>query len=113
MVLYIGTVCGQRQCVVPSVSRGHSSQGSPHPSPGSRLQQHLALVVLNGLGTEHLPASKRVKQKLSRISDDKNTHSCEENTRHGAAKYSNIPYFKVYEYFLYIHKIIIINDSIL
>lgn len=52
----------------PSVSRGHSSQGSPQPSPGILLQQHLALVVLKALGTEHLPASNLVKQKLSLVS---------------------------------------------
>lgn len=52
----------------PSLSRGHSSQGSPQPSPGILLQQHLALVVLKALGTEHLLDSKRVKQKLSLVS---------------------------------------------
>lgn len=49
---------------LPFPSCGHSSQGSPHPSPGILLQQHRALVVLNALGTEHFPLSKRVKQKL-------------------------------------------------
>lgn len=53
---------------IPSVSRGHSSQGSPQPSPGIMLQQHLALVVFKALGTEHFPASNLVKQKLSLVS---------------------------------------------
>ncbi|TNN89341.1 hypothetical protein EYF80_000629 [Liparis tanakae] len=46
---------GQRQ--TDNSSRGHSSQGSPQPSPGILLQQHLALVLFNALGTEHFPAS--------------------------------------------------------
>lgn len=53
---------------LPFPSCGHSSQGSPQPSPGILLQQHRALVVLKALGTEHFPLSKRVKQKLWRVS---------------------------------------------
>lgn len=49
---------------VPSSSFGQSSQGSPHPSPGILLQQHLAFEVLKAFGTEHFPFSKLVKQKL-------------------------------------------------
>ncbi|KAG7261183.1 hypothetical protein CRUP_013415 [Coryphaenoides rupestris] len=45
-----------------------TSQGSPQPSPGILLQQHLALVVLKAFGTEHFPASNLVKQKLSLVS---------------------------------------------
>lgn len=52
----------------PSSSLGHSSQGSPQPSPGILLQQHFAFVVLKALGTEHFPFSKFVKQKLWRVS---------------------------------------------
>ena len=52
----------------PLPSWGHSSQGSFQPSPGLGLQQHRALVVLKALGTEHVPASKWVKQKLCRVS---------------------------------------------
>lgn len=54
--------------LLPSSSLGHSSQGSPQPSPGILLQQHFALVVLKALGTEHFPFSKLVKQKLWRVS---------------------------------------------
>jgi hypothetical protein len=53
----------------PSSSLGHSSHGSPQPSPGILLQQHFALVVLKALGTEHFPFSKLVKQKLWRVSN--------------------------------------------
>lgn len=53
---------------IPSSSFGQSSQGSPHPSPGILLQQHLAFEVLKALGTEHFPFSKLVKQKLWRVS---------------------------------------------
>lgn len=63
-----------RLCGQPSLSRGHSSQGSPQPSPGILLQQHLALVVFRALGTEHFPASNLVKQKLSLVSASKTTH---------------------------------------
>lgn len=57
-----------------SSSLGHSSQGSPQPSPGILLQQHLALVVLKALGTEHFPFSKFVKQKLWRVSSQESRH---------------------------------------
>ncbi|KAF3834799.1 hypothetical protein F7725_027357, partial [Dissostichus mawsoni] len=46
--------------------------GSPQPSPGILLQQHLALVVFRALGTEHFPASNLVKQKLSLVSAMRN-----------------------------------------
>lgn len=62
-------------CFPPSLLRGHSSQGSPQPSPGILLQQHLALVVFKALGTEHFPASNLVKQKLSLVSAEKKTHN--------------------------------------
>lgn len=52
----------------PLPSLGQSSQGSFQPSPGLWLQQHRLLVVLKALGTEHLPLSKWVKQKLCRVS---------------------------------------------
>lgn len=70
--LWLGTVrvCASL-CCKPSLSRGHSSQGSPQPSPGILLQQHLALVVFKALGTEHFPASNLVKQKLSLVSVSK------------------------------------------
>lgn len=64
-----------RVCCTPSLLRGHSSQGSPQPSPGILLQQHLALVVFKALGTEHFPASNLVKQKLSLVSAVKTTHN--------------------------------------
>lgn len=57
-----------RLLISPSSSLGHSSQGSPQPSPGILLQQHFAFVVLKALGTEHFPFSKFVKQKLWRVS---------------------------------------------
>lgn len=64
--------CSELSCQGPAhpplPSCGHSSQGSPQPSPGILLQQHRALVVLKALGTEHFPLSKRVKQKLWRVS---------------------------------------------
>lgn len=60
--------------LLPSSSLGHSSQGSPQPSPGILLQQHFAFVVLKALGTEHLPFSKFVKQKLWRVSSQENKH---------------------------------------
>lgn len=61
--------------LLPSSSLGHSSHGSPQPSPGILLQQHFALVVLNAFGTEHFPFSKLVKQKLCRVSERKQSHT--------------------------------------